>query len=279
VKRNAVYVATGDNYSDPPTDTSDAVMAFDRGTGKLLWSRQMTTNDTYNLGCEVAIHDNCPDSKGPDFDFGQPPILVSLPNGKQELVIAQKSAVAWGIDPDQQGKVLWQTTLGKGSSLGGSMWGSAADERSMYVAISDVGFRPVKDQAGKFELDPATGGGVFALDLLSGKTVWSASAKICEERKNCSPAQPAAVAVIPGVVFEGSMDGHFRAYASSSGEIIWDFDTAREYDTVNGERARGGAIDGGGAAIVGGMVYVYSGYGQWGGMPGNVLLAFSVEGK
>ena len=97
-------------------------MALDRGTGKLLWSRQMTTNDTYNLGCEVAIQDNCPDSKGPDFDFGQPPILVSLPNGKQELVIAQKSGVAWSIDPDQQGKILWQTPLGKGSSLGGSMW-------------------------------------------------------------------------------------------------------------------------------------------------------------
>lgn len=121
--------------------------------------------------------------------------------------------------------------------------------------------------------------GYSPLDLLSGKTVWSASAKICEERKNCSPAQPAAVSVIPGVVFEGSMDGHFRAYASSSVGILWDFATARKYDTVNGARARGGAIDGGGAAIAGGIVYVYSGYGQWGGMPGNVLLAFSVDGK
>jgi polyvinyl alcohol dehydrogenase (cytochrome) len=282
VKRNAIYVATGDNYSDPTTETSDAVLALDRATGKLLWSRQMTANDAYNMSC-FGGGQNCPESKGPDFDFGQPPILVALPNGSQELVIGQKSGVAWGVDPDQQGKVLWQTRVGKGGSLGGSQWGSAADDHTMYVAISDVGFREAKDGSGhgtgKYEVDPEKGGGLFALDLVSGKTVWSAPPKSCGERKNCSPAQSAAVAAMPGVVFEGSMDGHLRAHASSSGDVIWDFDTAREYETVNGLKARGGSMDGGGAAIAAGMVYSYSGYGQWGGMPGNVLLAFSVDGK
>jgi polyvinyl alcohol dehydrogenase (cytochrome) len=282
VKRNAVYVSTGDNYSDPTTATSDALLALDRGTGKVLWSRQMTANDAYNLGCEGAANDNCPGAKGPDFDFGQPPILVSLPNGTQELVIAQKSGMAYAVDPDQQGKILWQARVGKGGSLGGSQWGSAADDHSMYVAISDIAFRPVKDATSaaiNFEVDPEKGGGVFALDLLSGKTTWSALPKSCGEKKNCGPAQLAAVSAIPGVVFEGSMDGHLRGYSSSSGDVIWDFDTAREYETVNGQKARGGSIDGGGAAIAGGMVYVYSGYSQWGGMPGNVLLAFSVDGK
>ncbi len=283
VKRNAIYVATGDNYSDPTTDTSDAVLALERTTGKILWSRQMTANDAYNMSCVIPGPNNCPESKGPDFDFGQPPILVSLPNGVQELVIAQKSGVAWAIDPEQQGKVLWQTRVGKGGSLGGSQWGSAADDHSMYVAISDIGFREAKDASGggtgKYEVDPEKGGGLFALDLVSGKTVWSASPKSCGERKNCSPAQSAAVSAIPGGVFEGSMDGHFRAYASSSGDIVWDFDTAQEYDTINGGKARGGSMDAGGSAIAGGMVYTYSGYGQWGGKPGNVLRAFSVDGK
>jgi polyvinyl alcohol dehydrogenase (cytochrome) len=84
---------------------------------------------------------------------------------------------------------------------------------------------------------------------------------------------------MPGVVFSGSVDGHLRAYRSDTGEVVWDFDTVREYHAVNGGKARGGSLDGGGPAVAGGMVYVNSGYGTFGGMPGNVLLAFSVDGK
>ena len=80
-------------------------------------------------------------------------------------------------------------------------------------------------------------------------------------------------------VFSGSLDGHLRAYSTAAGEVIWDMDTAKEYETVNGQKARGGSLDAAGAVITGGMLYVNSGYGQWGGMPGNVLLAFSVDGK
>ena len=279
VKRNVIYVSTGDNYSDPTTDTSDAVLALERETGKLLWSRQVTAKDAYNLACNHPGPGNCPASSGPDFDFGQPPILVWLPNGKWELVIGQKSGVAYGIDPDQQGKILWQTRVGKGSSLGGSQWGSAADAEHMYVAVGDIAFRATKEDPSKYEVDPEKGGGLFALDLRSGEKIWSATPQPCGERKNCSPAQMGAVSVIRGVVFEGSMDGHLRAYATATGDIVWDFDTEQEYVTVNGQKAHGGSLDAGGPAIVGGMVYAYSGYGQWSGMPGNVLLAFSVDGK
>ena len=280
-KRNAIYISTGDNYSDPPTDTSDAVMALDRTTGKLLWSRQMTANDAFTVDCTGTVKTNCPASNGPDFDFGQPPILVSLSNGKQALVIAQKSGVAYALDPDQQGKILWQTRIGKGSPLGGSEWGSAADESRMFVALSDIAFKVVKDPAkpaGTLAPDPEKGGGLFALDLVTGSKVWSAPPPNCGGREHCSPAQSAAVSAIPGVVFSGSVDGHLRAYSSSTGEVLWDYDTSREYDAING-KAHGGAIDGGGPAIVDGMVYLYSGYNQWGGVPGNALLAFSVDGK
>jgi polyvinyl alcohol dehydrogenase (cytochrome) len=75
------------------------------------------------------------------------------------------------------------------------------------------------------------------------------------------------------------MDGHLRGYSMSTGEVVWDADTAREFDAVNGKPAHGGSMDAAGAAVVNGMVFVNSGYGQWGGMPGNVLLAFSVNGK
>ena len=60
------------------TETSDAVLAFDLKTGKLLWSRQLTQGDAYNSACSSRTRANCPDSDGPDFDFGQPPILVQL---------------------------------------------------------------------------------------------------------------------------------------------------------------------------------------------------------
>jgi polyvinyl alcohol dehydrogenase (cytochrome) len=110
--------------------------------------------------------------------------------------------------------------------------------------------------------------------------VWNVKAAPCPVSKtNCSPAQSAAVTAIPGVVFSGSVDGHLRAYSTASGDVLWDTDTAGEFKTVNGGVAHGGSMDVAGVAVVNGVVFANSGYNQWGGMPGNVLLAFSAEGK
>jgi polyvinyl alcohol dehydrogenase (cytochrome) len=273
----ALYVASGDNYSDPPSNMSDAVIAMDLKTGAILWSRQLTERDAFNVACGAPQKTNCPEANGPDFDFGQPPILVSLggPNRAKPraLVIAQKSGMAHALDPDHKGAVLWQTRAGQGSALGGSQWGSAADGEHVYVAISDFA------AASK---DPASpvGAGLYALNVKTGKVVWSARQSACvADQKNCFAARSAAVTAIPGVVFSGSMDGHLRAHATATGAVLWDVDTAREFPTVNDKPARGGAMDVAGPAVVNGMLFVNSGYGQWGGMPGNVLLAFSVDGK
>ncbi|HET6215381.1 MAG TPA: PQQ-binding-like beta-propeller repeat protein [Acidobacteriaceae bacterium] len=278
----ALYVATGDNYSDPPTTTSDAVLALDLKTGELLWSHQLTSNDAFNNACSIPIPGNCPATHGSDQDFGQPPILLNLGAGKRALVLAQKSGMAWALDPDAKGKLLWQTRVGNGGIFGGSQWGSASDEQRVYVAISDLGISAVPDTKSpkgyRFVPDPHKGGGLDALDPRTGKIVWSTPAAPCAaSRTDCSPAQSAAVTAIPGVVFSGSVDGHLRAYSASTGRVLWDTDTARDFSTVNGKPARGGSIDGAGPAVVNGMIFVNSGYGQWGGMPGNVLLAFSVQ--
>jgi polyvinyl alcohol dehydrogenase (cytochrome) len=280
----ALYVGTGNNYSNPATATSDAVLAFDLKTGKLLWSRQLTQNDVYNGACNSHYRANCPDNDGPDFDFGQPPILVQLGGGKRALVIGQKSGMVHAIDPDAEGKILWQTRAGAGGRLGGSQWGSAADNQRMYVAISDVGIQSIADAAApnghRIGLDPKTGGGLRAIDLRSGKIVWNARAARCPSSQAiCSPAQSAAVTAVPGVVFSGALDGHMRAYSTTDGRVTWDFDTAREFPTVNGKPARGGSIDATGAAVAGGLVVINSGCNQYGGMAGNVLLAFSVNGE
>jgi polyvinyl alcohol dehydrogenase (cytochrome) len=279
-----LYVATGDNYSDPPSNTSDAILAMQLKTGELLWSKQLTENDAFNTACGSPQPGNCPEAKGPDFDFGQPPILVNLGGGKRALVIGQKSGMVHAVDPDQKGKILWQTRAGEGSALGGSQWGSASDGQKVYVAIADAGIGVALDpklpQGYRLVLDPKKGGGLDALDLKTGKIVWSAKGVPCAEGKTgCSPSQSGAVTAIPGMVFSGSVDGHLRGYSASTGEILWDADTAREFDTVNGKPAHGGSMDVAGPAVVNGMVFANSGYGQYGGMPGNVLLAFSVNGK
>ncbi|HYR82930.1 MAG TPA: PQQ-binding-like beta-propeller repeat protein [Terriglobia bacterium] len=277
-QRNVIYVTTGDNYSDPPTANSDAFMALDRDTGKILWSRQMTAADAYNSACRMPDKANCPDSNGPDLDFASAPILVTLSNGRRALVAGQKSGVVHAVDPDREGAVLWSTRIGKGGTLGGIQWGSAADQSNIYVALSDIG-RISLSYSTSSDADPKSGGGMFALRLDNGERVWYTPPPECGDKKRCSPAQSAAVSAIPGVAFSGSEDGHFRAYSTTKGAVIWDFDTIRSYETVNGVPARGGSLDGPGAAIAGGMLFVNSGYAGSGGMPGNVLLGFSVDGK
>jgi polyvinyl alcohol dehydrogenase (cytochrome) len=273
VQRQALYVATGNSYSNPPADTSDAILAFDLKTGRMLWHRQATPKDSYVVACYGADKTNCPEDHGPDHDFGQSPILTTLPDGQRVLVIGQKSGVVHAFDPDQDGKVLWETRIGKGGPLGGSEWGSAADQTRVYVANSDVRF--LRD--GTLRLDPAAGGGLFALNLSDGTITMKVPPIPCGDRKQCSPALSAAVSAIPGVVFSGSVSGYLRAYATDDGRLLWEFDTARDYATVNGVPAHGGAMDGPGPVIVDGMVYVNSGYAQWSGIPGNALLAFEVS--
>jgi polyvinyl alcohol dehydrogenase (cytochrome) len=277
VKRNALYVTTGDNYSDPPTKTSDAFMAMDLNSGKILWSRQMTSADAWNSACRLPDTANCPESNGPDFDFASPPILVPLSNGRRVLVAGQKSGVVHALDPDREGKLLWQVRVGKGGINGGVQWGSAADQSNVYVALSDLGRIPIPNSQAT-DPDPKVGGGMFALRLDTGEQVWYTPPPGCGDRPRCSPAQSAAVSGIPGVVFSGSIDGHLRAFATRDGTILWDFDTIRSYETVNKVPARGGSLNGPGPAIAGGMLFVSSGYAT-NGTPGNVLLAFSVEGQ
>jgi polyvinyl alcohol dehydrogenase (cytochrome) len=278
-RKEALYVATGNNYSSPATDASDAVLAFDLNTGRLLWARQVTPADAYNSSC-FSDKVSCPQEDGPDHDFASSPMLIRLSDGRRLLVIGQKSGVVWGLDPDRKGAIVWQRRIGRGGVWGGVQWGMAADDRYAYAALSDVRFtrRAKVDPADprRRDLNPKEGGGLFALRLSDGGVAWQAPpAAACGDRTQCSPAQSAAVTAIPGVVFSGSVDGHFRAYSSETGQLLWDFDTVRPFQTVNGVKAAGGSLDGPGAVVAGGMVFVNSGYARNNGMPGNVLLAFA----
>jgi polyvinyl alcohol dehydrogenase (cytochrome) len=272
LKRGVLYVTTGDNYSRPETKLSDAVVALSIKTGKVVWSRQFVEGDVFSGECQTT--GTC----GPDFDFGSSAMLVNA-GGRSLLIAGQKSGMVYALDPDRKGEIVWQLRVGKGSTNGGVQWGMAADGQNAYAAVSDVVrvTRKPTDPADlrQRDLDPALGGGLTAIRLADGSKTWYAPGHPCDPPKDgCSPAQPAAVTAIPGVVLSGSVDGHMRAYAAEDGRILWDFDTAREFDTVNGVPGHGGSIDGPGAVVVNGMVFVNSGYARQSGMPGNVLLAF-----
>ncbi len=270
--KGLVYVATGDNYSDPPTATSDSVLALSLADGKIVWTKQLTAGDAFNVACGSGA--NCPDAKGPDFDLATSPMLVSLPSGKRALLVGQKSGQMHALDPDKQGELIWTTRVGKGSALGGIQWGPATDGNLLYAAVSDVGFR--RGANGR-ELDPTVGGGISGLRIDNGEIVWKTPPPDCDTKRPCSPAQSAAVTASNGFVLSGSLDGHLRAYDTANGKILWDFDSMRDFATVNGVKGSGGSFDAGGAIVAGGMLFTESGYAQFGGVPGNVLLAFALE--
>jgi polyvinyl alcohol dehydrogenase (cytochrome) len=265
-KRGLVYAGTGNNYSDPPTNTSDAILAFDIKTGALKWSKQLT-EDAWNASCGRPGKPSCPANPDRDVDVGSAPILHTLPGGRDVILVGQKSGVVFALDPDKKGDIVWQKTISKGGANGGIQWGIAADGDNVYAPISDI--------------FPGPGGGLFALKAANGEQAWYVppAEPACKGKRGCSPAQLAAASLIPGVVFSGSMDGHLRAHSTADGKLIWDLDTLKDFETVNGVKAHGGSMNMAGPAIAGGMLFVNSGYNVMIGMPGNVLLALSVDGK
>jgi polyvinyl alcohol dehydrogenase (cytochrome) len=261
--RKRLYVATGNAYSAPAHKSSDAVVALDLETGAIRWMRQVTPGDVYLSNCRAG-NPNCPETNGPDFDFGSPPVLARA-DGRDVLVIGQKSGIAFALDPAHDGEVMWEYRAGQGGVLGGIEWGAAVDDEHAYFAVSDI-------------LQPKPGG-IHAVRLATGQRAWFTPppAAVCGTGRGCNAAQSAAVTAIPGVVFSGSNDGALRAYDTKTGAVVWEFDTNKDFTTVNGIPAKGASLIGPGPVVAGGMVYVNSGYGAFGGRPGNVLLAFGVE--
>jgi polyvinyl alcohol dehydrogenase (cytochrome) len=279
-ERGLIYAASGNAYADPDVGTSDAILAFSIATGEIQWVNQLTPGDVWILGCNApppgvpggpapaaaarpGDNPNCPDEVGPDFDFAASPALIESRDGRDIILVTQKSGVGYTLDPERDGKVIWEYRWGRGSPVGG-VWGTTSDGEQAYFAVAD-------------QFTPAPGG-LHAVSLASGERAWyrPPEAPLCGDAQGCGTAQSAALTSIPGVVFSGSADGGMRAYSTQSGEIIWTYDTNRSFDAVNGVPANGGSIDGPGPVVAGGMLYVTAGNGGFVGTPGNVLLAFGV---
>ena len=269
-KRGVLYVGTGNDYTDIDTPRTDAVLAIELKSGKVVWSRQLLPLDHWVAGCTTG--GRCPENAGPDYDINISPILVTLKSGRQVLAAGQKSGFVYGLDPDARGKQLWKTKFGTGGIFGGIEWGMAAAGQAVFAPISDS-----LTDAGH---PPQSGLG--AVDAATGKTLWwtPAPKPACNwGEAGCKGAQSQAASAIPGVALSGSHDGHLRGYRISDGKVIWDFDTAAKVTPVNAASAAGGSLDAGGPTVSDGVLYVNSGYGQFFGRGGNVLLALSVDGK
>ena len=265
VKLHAIYVSTGNAFTEPAAKTSDGIVAFDLQTGKMLWSYQGYENDASPAGCggRGPKGEQCPEHVGPDWDFANSPILRTLANGKRVLTAAHKGGTAVAIDPDHKGAFLWKADLTDGAAAGAAgqiMWGGASDEQNVYYSLQT--------------------GGVAALRLSDGTRAWFTKLDPVTPVGGGRPRRGtvAAVTVIPGVVFAGGWDGVLHALAASDGHELWQTNTAQEFKTVNGVAGKGGSLGAPGPVVVGGTLYVGSGYiGTGNGMPGNVFLAFSPE--
>ncbi len=252
ISRGLLYAATGSSSTAIDQPLADAIVAFALSDGTLRWAKQP------------------PRQQADASEFESSPILRTLASGKQVILAGRRSGVVYSLDPDHAGEILWQSKVADGMA-GGVEWGPAADHRTLYVALSGLTGEPHETQ-----------GSLTALDIKIGAKRWQTQAPtpVCTwGATGCPHGEAQAVTVIPGVAFSGSMDGHLRAYSTIDGKILWDYETAKDFATVNGIKASGGSLDQGGATIVNGMLYINSGYGQRVGQPGNVLLAFSVDGK
>jgi polyvinyl alcohol dehydrogenase (cytochrome) len=284
VKRARVYGTTAESKTALSVDTSDAIMAFSSATGVRQWAIQATLHDNWIQGCSGDTPGaNCPDPLGVDADFDTPAMLVTMRNGRQLLVAAEKSGLITAVDPDAGGRIVWQQNLSRDAQvpagailrdreMPGVVYGMAADAGQVYAAIAD----PSHDK-GHIPL------GMYALKASDGAIAWHTPGALVPScswgSSGCTGAQHTAVTLTPGVAFAGSANGHMRAYATGDGRVLWDFDTAKTYVAVNGVTAQGGSIERVATAVAGGTLYVMSGYASYGGGLGNALIAFTVDGK
>ncbi len=298
--RGVLYVGSGNGYTQPSANDTDSVIALDLETGERLWWHQLTPNDTFLINCPGRINQksrarnpeptdyqdplflNCPDpdqlTENIDVDV-QAVMLHRLTDGRTILIVGQQTGRVYALDPDREGAVIWQLYPGA-SDRGVITFGGASDGRLVYFPIL---FQPEEHRGLDIpEEAPRPTGGVAAIRVGTGELAWYTPTPPddrCHEgtANGCSSGHNGAATAIPGVVFSGAMDGMLRAYSTNDGTIIWEYDTAQKFETVNAVEAKGGALNGPGPTVLGGMLYTGSGYAIAGGVTGNVLLAFGID--
>ena len=272
-ERRVVYAGTGQNYTRPASNSSDSVIAFDMDDGNIRWIHQTMTDDAFTMACAMGgSHPNCPDA-GPDVDIGAPIVTTTLSNGQDIVVAGTKGAVVVGLDPDNNGELLWSVRVGRGGALGGIHWGMSFHGDVLYVPVSDRG--GVND--GVILAQP----GLHAIDMKTGHVLWYAPVpeRCAEGVRGCMDAYSGPVTSTDDVVIASSLSGYLFAHDPVTGELVWEYDTVREFETINGVSAKGGSIDATGPVLSGDYMIVSTGYATFGQMPGNAVLVFRLQDR
>lgn len=274
--RGLVYVATGNQHTEPLVPESDAIVALDIATGAKRWvaslaPRQFGGQDIYHMGCETWAdpkQENCPPGnthKAGDRDFAAPAMLVSRLGRHDTLLAGSKDGMLYALDP-ASGHVLWETRVGKGGELGGILYGMASAGRYAYAPVVD------------WEISGKTDGALNAVDLLLGRKVWRTPVppgSCAGKDSRCIAGLASPPLALGEVLLVGGLDGVLRAYGRDSGAILWQYDAVRAYHGVNGLDGKGGAFGMGGPVAYGNKLYVTSGSDIFNiAMGGNALLAF-----
>ncbi len=276
-RRNAIFIGTGQNYTEPATSTSDAIISLDMDSGAVNWVFQARENDTWNGNCGIVNSLRCPDPAGHDFDFGAAPILLKDGN---TLIAGDKGGVVYSIQADT-GALNWSNKVSRGSTLGGIHWGMAVDERRVYAAATD--FTIDKASGGLADLVAGARPGIYALNLASGAIEWEAHPTHMFEGLVTPSLVSASLAVSNDLLFAGSLDGVVRAFDTRDGSELWSLDTAIAFEDVNGVEGNGGTIDSVGVVVAGDGLLINSGYSTFQGVdgryqagPGNALFVLAL---
>ncbi len=288
LRRNSLYVSSGNNYSVPenvsaclasagtdataklacldPTDYIDSILSLDLTTGKVKWGHRLEGADTWTVSCLVSGTGGvpCPTPSGPDYDFGSGPNMIRTEvDGKpvEEIGAGQKSGMYWALNPDT-GIVLWSTQVGPGGDLGGIQWGSATDGKRVYSAVNNNFYT-------NFMLQPENtqewnAASWAAMDAGTGAVLWQVPVT---GQNPLNPAEASGAigqtTVANGVFYAGALSGDMVALNAETGKMLWKF-------------ASGGSVASG-PSIVDGTLYWGSGYTSLGiGSPNNKLYAFSL---
>jgi polyvinyl alcohol dehydrogenase (cytochrome) len=240
------------------------------------WAYQARAGDASNLACMAKDKTGCPKENGPDYDFGAGVMLATLADRRQLVVAGDKAGEVHAIDP-HTGKPVWRVKVGRGGILGGIHFSLAAAGGLVFVPVNDT---PNIHHSTNLPYAEPARPGLYALDLATGRTVWSAPANEegCAGGKTCSIGYSQAITATPELVFAGNSDGWLRVFDARTGAVLWRYDTRRAVKTVNGVEASGGSFGGGAGPIaLHGLVLAGSGYSRPRVQAGNVLFAFEIQ--
>ena len=248
-----LYVTTGDAYSAPADIATDAVMALGLADGEIRWSHQGTPDDIWTVICMTP---NAFDECGPDQDYGSPAMLVTTTSGTI-LVAGQKSGIVRAYDR-AGGNVLWQTALVEDTTVFGGkiVWGGAADANNSYWGMGN--------------------NDIAAVSHADGAVVWQRTIPPVAGMEN-HPGLEGPVTLSHDILLSPGWDGMLRALSTTTGDTLWEYNTARAFETINDVPAEGGSLGAVGQVVEDGLLLVTSGYvGVKNGDTGNVLLVFEL---